>query len=150
MGKRQKHQVRLTKKERALLIEKTASGKWVARKIKRAQILLKADKNQENPQQDWSIAKDLHCSRRMVTKLRERYGKDGLNCLDDKPRTGRRRKFDGDVEAHIVAVACSSPPEGHERWTLRLISDRILTLTEDGCSHTSVGSILKKMNLSLG
>jgi transposase len=150
MGQRQKHQVRLIKQERALLIEKTSSGRWPARKIKRAQVLLKADKNQDNPQQDWEIAEDLYCHRTMVTKLRERFAKEGLNCLDDKPRTGRRRKFDGDVEAHVIAIACSAPPEGHERWTLRLIANRIVALTEGGCSHTSVGTILKKMNLSLG
>jgi hypothetical protein len=150
MGQRQKHQVKLTKQERALLVEKTSSGKWQARNIKRAQILLKADKNQDNPQQDWAIAEDLYCSRRMVTKLRERFAKEGFSCLEDKPRTGRRKKFDGDVEAHVIAVACSAPPEGRERWTLRLIADRIVTLTEDSCSHTSIGVILKKMNLNLG
>jgi transposase len=150
MGKRQKHQVKLTKQERALLIEKISSGKWQARNVKRAQILLKADKNQDYPQQDWAIAEDIYCSRRMVTKLRERFAKEGLSCLEDKPRMGRRRKFDGDVEAHIIAVACSTPPEGHKRWTLRLIANRVVLLTDQSCSHTSVGSILKKTNLSLG
>lgn len=150
MGQKQKHQVRLTKQERALLIERTSSGEWVARKIKRAQILLKADKNQDDPQQDWAIAKDLYCSRRMVTSLRERFSKERFHCLDDKPRTGRRKKFDGDIEAHIIAVACSAPPEGRERWTLRLLADRIVELTKESCSHKSIDLILKKMNLNLG
>jgi transposase len=151
MGQKQQHEVRLTEEQRNFLIEKTSSGNWAARKIKRAQMLLKADKNQKNPMEDLAIAKDLHCCRFTISLLRKRFGREGLGCLDDKTRAGRPKKFDGDVEAHVTKIACSSPPDGRERWTLRLIADRIVTLTEvETCSHTSIGNILKKTNLSLG
>jgi transposase len=151
MSRPQEHEIRLTPEERTQLIEKTASGVWTARTIKRALVLLQADKNQENPCEDQTIAKNLHCSRMMVAFLRKRFQSNRLGCLRDKPRCGRPKKFDGDVEAHVTAIACSTAPDGRERWTLRLIADRIVTLVDvESCSHSSVGNILKKMNLSLG
>jgi transposase len=151
MSKPQVHEIRLTVEERNLLIEKTASGSWTARTIKRAQILLQADKNQENPPDDQTIARNLRCCRMSVALLRKRFQSNRLGCLTDKPRSGRPKKFDGDVEAHVTAIACSATPDGRERWTLRLIADRVVVLTDvESCSHTSVGNILKKMNLSLG
>lgn len=151
MSKPQEHEVRLTAEERSLLTEKTASGDWTARRIKRAQILLQADKNQENPREDQTIAQNLNCCRMTVALLRKRFQSNRLKCLEDRPRTGRPKKFDGDVEAHVTAIACSSAPNGHERWTLRLIAGRIVTLTDiESCSHSSVGNILKKTNLTLG
>jgi hypothetical protein len=151
MSKPQEHEIRLTAEERNLLIEKTASGAWTARTIKRAQILLQADKNQGNPRDDQTIAQSLHCCRMTVALLRKRFQSNRLECLVDKPRVGRPKKFDGDVEAHVTAIACSEAPNGRERWTLRLIADRIVILTDiESCSHSSVGSILKKTNLNLG
>lgn len=151
MGKKQKHEVRLTEEERAFLIDKTSAGKWTARQIKRALVLLKADKAQQEPLEDLQIAQDLHCCKSMVAMMRERFGRERLDCLVDKPRCGRPKKFDGDIEAHVIAIACSNPPEGRERWTLKLIADRVVTLTEiESCSHTSVGWILKKANLNRG
>jgi transposase len=151
MGQKQKHEVRLTEEERALLIEKTSSGDWPARKIKRAQVLLKADKNQKEALEDLEIAQELHCSRSAVAIIRARFQRERLQSLTEKPRSGRPKKFDGDVEAHVIAMACSEPPKGRERWTLRLIASRVVRLTEvESCSHSSVGLILKKANLNLG
>ena len=151
MSKQQEHEIRLTCEERRLLLEKTASGAWTARTIKRAQILLQADKNQQNPGDDQTIAQSLRCCRMTVALLRKRFQSNRLGCLMDKPRSGRPKKFDGDVEAHVTAIACSVAPNGRERWTLRLIADRIVILTDiESCSHSSVGNMLKKMNLNLG
>lgn len=151
MGKKQKHEIRLTQEERTFLIDKTSSGDWSARKIKRAQVLLKTDKNQKKPLEDSEVAEELHCSRSIVPIIRARFAKQRLKSLEDKPRAGRPKKFDGESEAHIIATACSNPPEGRERWTLRLIADRVVRLTEvETCSHSTVGNILKKANLSLG
>jgi transposase len=151
MGQKQKHVVYLTAEEQQFLVQNTSSGNWSARRIKRAQILLKANKNRDNPLEDLEIAQDLHCCRSMVATIRERFGKERLGVLTDKPRSGRPKKFDGDVQAHVIAIACSSPPEGRQRWTLRLIADKVVTLSEiESCSHSSVGSLLKKANLSLG
>lgn len=151
MGQKQKHEVRLTEEERSFLIAKTSSGDWSVRKVKRAHILLRADKLLEKPLEDLQIAQELYCSRSTVAMTRERFGRERLGCLEDKPRSGRPKKFDGDTEAHVIAIACSSPPEGRERWTLRLIAGRLVTLTEvESCSHASIGGILKKANLNLG
>ena len=81
MSKPQEHEVRLTAEERALLIEKTGAGDWTARTIKRAQILLQADKSQENPCDDQTIAKNLNCCRMSVALLRKRFQANRLGCL---------------------------------------------------------------------
>jgi hypothetical protein len=150
MGKRQTYEVVLTAEEREHLIKNTKGGDWSPREVKRAQILLRADKNNE-AKKDLEIAEELHCCQYTVTKLRERFAKEKLGVIHDKPRVGRPRIIDGDVEAHIVAVACSEAPEGRERWTLRLIAGRVVTLTDvESCSYGSVRNVLKKTNLSRG
>jgi hypothetical protein len=73
-----------------------------------------------------------------------------LKVIKEKDRSGRPRTIHGEIEAHIVATACSSPPEGRVRWTLHLIADKVVALTEEPCSHMAVARTLKKMNLSLG
>lgn len=144
MGNKQTHEVALSTEERGFLIKNTKSGDWSPREVKRAQILLKADKNHE-AKKDHEIADELHCSQYTVTKLRERFHKGRLEVVHDKPRTGRPRIIDGDVEAHIIAVACSEAPVGRERWTLRLIAGRVVTLTDvESCSYGSVRNVLKK------
>lgn len=151
MGQRQKHEVRLTEEERAFLIQNTHHGEWTAREVKRAQVLLKADKNGTDPQPDSTIAEGLHLSREAVTAIRKRFTQVRLKIIHDQDRSGRPRIADGDVEAHIIALACSEPPEGRERWTLRLIAGKMVQLTEvETCSYTTVGRVLKKTNLNLG
>jgi hypothetical protein len=151
MGQKQKHEVRLGEEERALLIKNTKSGDWSPREVKRAQILLKADKNRPDAKEDWEIAEELDCNQWTVTKLRMRFTQGRINVIHDRPRTGRPRIIDGDVEAHIIAVACSEAPEGRERWTLRLIAGKVVTLTDvETCSYGSVRNVLKKTNLNLG
>lgn len=150
MGKKQTHEVALTIEEREYLIQNTKSGDWSPREVKRAQILLKADKNSE-AKKDLEISNELHCCQYTVTKLRERFAGERLEVIHDKPRTGRPRIIDGDVEAHIIAVACSEAPTGRERWTLRLIAGKVVTLTEvESCSYGSVRNVLKKTNLNRG
>ena len=150
MGRQQMHEVALTVEEREFIIKNTKGGEWSPREVKRALILLKADKNSE-AKKDPEIADELHCSQYTVTKLRERFVAERLKVIHEKPRTGRPRIIDGDVEAHIIAVACSQAPEGRERWTLRLIAGKIVTLTDvESCSYGSVRNVLKKMNLSRG
>jgi transposase len=151
MGQKQKHEIRLGEEERELLIKSTKSGDWSPREVKRAQILLKADKNNPDAKKDWEIAKELHCNQWTVTNLRKRFAQEGIKVIHDRPRTGRPRIIDGDVEAHIIEVACSKAPAGRERWTLRLIAGKIVTLTDmESCSHVSVRNVLKKTNLNRG
>ena len=87
-----------------------------------------------------------------IYNLKKRYVSEGLNrALYEKPRPGAKPKIDGEVEAHLVALACSNPPEGYDRWTLRLLADRLVSLEIiDSISHVAVGEALKKMNLSPG
>lgn len=150
MGTKQKHKVLLTSEEREYLIKNTRCSKWSAREIKRAQILLRADKNSIG-KEDLEIAEELHCSSYAVTKLRERFVEERLGVIHDKARSGRPKIIDGDVEAHVIAIVCSEPPEGRERWTMQLIADRVIQLTNlENCSEFTVRQILKKTNLNLG
>ena len=151
MGKKQKHEIRLSEEERNDLINTTKKGTLSPRQIKRVQILLKADKNGLDPKEDWEIAEELHCNQCTVTNLRYRFSKIRLGVVNDLERSGRPKIVDGDAEAHIVAVACSEAPEGRLRWTLRLIAGRIVSLGEmETCSYGTVRNVLKKTNLNLG
>lgn len=87
-----------------------------------------------------------------IYNLKEHYFSQGLNrALYEKQRPGAKPKIDGAAEAHLVALVCSDPPEGYDRWTLRLLADRLVSLEIiDTISHVAVGDALKKMNLSLG
>jgi len=87
-----------------------------------------------------------------VSNLKKRYFAGGLEgALFEKPRPGAKPKIDGEVEAHLIALTCSDPPEGYDRWTLRLLADRLVKMEViDSISHVAVGEALKKMNLSLG
>lgn len=145
-------EVFLTDKERDFLKKHTSSGKWGVRSVKRALILLKADKSQGSPIKEEQIAREVGCSISTVRNIKLRFAKkERLEAIKDKSRTGRPKIIDGELEAHIIATACSSPPEGRVRWTLRLIADRVVALTEGGsCSHMTVANTLKKTNLSLG
>jgi transposase len=151
MGKKQKNEVRLTEEERGVLIQRTKKGDDSPREIRRIQILLKADKNSPNAKQDLEIAEELNCNQWTVTKLRHRFAKEGLSVIHDKDRSGRPKIVDGDVEAHIIAVACSEAPEGRERWTLRLIAGRVVSLADmKSCSYGTIRNVLKKTSLNPG
>ena len=87
-----------------------------------------------------------------VCNIKKRYFAGGLDgALFDKPRPGAKPKIDGEVEAHLIALSCSDPPEGYARWTLRLLADKLVRMEViDSISHVAVGDALKKTNLSLG
>jgi transposase len=152
MGRTIEYPVILTEEEKNHLRKHTASGKWGVRTVKRALILLKADTSENAATEDEKIAQETGCCLSTVHNIKLRFAKgERLNVLKDNPRSGRPKMVDGELEAHIIATACSTPPEGRTRWTVRLIADKIVTLTEiDSCSPASVGRALKKMNLSLG
>lgn len=148
MAKPQTYKVVLSEKERASLEQITTKGQSSARVLKRAQILLKADREHFK---DTEIAQMVAVSQGTVQNIRESYCKIGLKCLQDKPRPGRPRLIDGDIEAKIVTIACSTPPQGRERWTIRLIAQRLVTLEYlEKISHQGVYKRLKKTNSNLG
>jgi transposase len=152
MGRTVEYEVVLTEEEKSYLRKNTFAGKWGVRVVKRARILLKADKSENAEVNDEEIAREVGCNVSTVRNIKLRFAKgERLLTLGDKPRSGRPKIIDGEVEAHIIAIACGSPPEGRVRWTLHLIADKVVALTEmETCSHTSVARTLKKTNLSLG
>ncbi len=151
MAKPQKYRVVLSEKDRSQLEKITKQGKTSARVIKRAEILLKADKNTGLYLKDEGIAQILEVSKGTVQNIRENYCKIGLKCLYDGSRPGRPCLIDGEIEAKIVTIACSEPPKGKGRWTLRMIAEKLIALEYiDDISHQGVYKRLKKMNLNLG
>ncbi len=141
--------VTLTAEERGWLTRLVSAGKWSALTITRARILLKADQAKGGPAwQDARIAEALDCGLRTVERVRQRFVERGLEpALGRKPqdRPSRERKFDGDAEARLIAVACPEPPAGRARWTLKLLADKLVELQVfDSVSDESVRRVLKK------
>jgi transposase len=152
MPTRPKHIIKLTEQERVFLKDQTKSGDWTPRQVTRAKILLLSDI--DGPAlQDKDISKAVNCSLATVCNRRRQFAKTGSveDTIFDKPRSGRPRIIDGEIDAHMTAIACSTPPEGRTKWTLRLIRDRIISLKiVDGISHTTIAEGLKKKKLSHG
>ena len=136
--------VDLTQAEKQRLLELTNKGQSGARKIKRANILLLADTGKT----DKEIANVLHTSIRTVERIRQKFVAGNLDfALGEQSRSGRIPKLNDKVEAILMTVAQSVPPEGRRRWTLKLLTDRLVTLTElDNISCESVRLVLKKIS----
>lgn len=150
MGK--KYIVRLTSEERAELEKLISSGKERARKLTRARILLKADIESSN-WHDNQISDALNTGLATVERVRKAFVEEGLHVALKRKRRRQtaERKLDGDQEAHLIALACSPAPEGRNRWTLRLLADKMVQLEYvDALSYETVRQALKKTNLSLG
>ena len=143
-----KYKVELTQSERFALIETSGRGKPLARTVKRALALLKADEGLL----DREAAEAVSFSAATVARVRRRFVEEGLEAaINDRPRSGRERKLSGRQEAHLVAIACSSPPEGHVNWTLHLLADKVVAMEFAGSiSLETVRQILKKTNSSRG
>lgn len=117
--------VELTDDERQELCALIHAGTARARMVNRAQILLHA----EEGKQDQEIAAALHTSESTVGRIRKRFVEDGLHgALHEVARPGGARKLNGEQEAHLVALACSTPPQGRGEWTMQLLADRLVTL----------------------
>ena len=127
-------------------------GQSTARTQTRARILLLSDRSKGQERKDGDVAAAMMCSISTVRNVRRRYVQGGLEAaLYDKPRPGQKPTFTGETEAKLVMLACSQPPEGASRWTLRLLSERMVELEYvEHISHVSVRSMLKKTNFSLG
>ena len=138
-----KQHVMLRKADRAYLESLVAKGKLTAKIFKRATGLLELDRGKTLQ----AIAETLGVNYNTVAAWRDNYKKQGLKCLEDAPRSGRPIKIDGVQRAKITALACSQAPEGHARWNLRLLADKVVELGYcKEISHTQVGNILKKMS----
>jgi transposase len=138
------YHVNLTVEERQELLELTSKGRINARKMKRAQVLLKADEGLK----DEDIMAAVGVSRPMVERTRKRLVEGGLNkALNEDPRPGAKRRLDGRAEAHLIALTCSEPPDEHDHWALRLLADKLVELgVVESVSYETVRQTLKKMS----
>jgi transposase len=144
-----KYIVRLSDEERQTLLEVVKKLKGTSQKVKRANILLKADVNGPN-WHDEQIAEAFMCRRQTVETVRKRLVTEGFDiALNGKKREVFRPKLlDGEQEAQIIALRLSEPPEGRNGWTLRLLAEKAVELEiVKSISHTCVGNTLKKTPL---
>lgn len=118
-----KYTVRLSRKERRLLEDTIHKGTHKARVIARARILLGSDRGLGKD----TLAAQLRIGRSTVQRIRDRFNAGGLDhALQEDPRPGQPRKLNEKAEAHLIATACSDPPEGAHHWTLELLSERMV------------------------
>jgi transposase len=138
----------LSPDERSELEALCRAGVGPKRPARRAQMLLWADDGKQRQE----IAGLLHASRETVRRILDRYLEEGLAAaLADRPRPGGTRRLDGKQEALVVALACSAAPEGRQRWTLRLLADKVVELgLSEQMSYETIRRVLKKTNSSRG
>jgi transposase len=149
---RKKYIVRLTTEERTTLQAMVRKGRMAAYKIKHANILLAADV--EGPGwADARIAEAFSCHPRSVENVRRRFVLEGLTAALERKkqlRPSRERKLDGEGEARLIALACSEPPDGRDRWTLKLLVEALVRLDVVDCiCDQTVRRTLKKTNCGL-
>lgn len=148
------YKVTLTTEERAKLTAIISKGKGNVRRMRRAQILLLADENQpEGGWKDADIAKALHAHVRTVERTREKCVLEGVEAAlnHTRPRKSRSKVLDGAAEARLAQLACTEAPDGHERWSMQMLADKLIELeVVETVSRETVRTTLKKMNLSPG
>jgi hypothetical protein len=153
MGRAILHPVLLDPAQRNQLRAIARSGRHRARIITRARILLLADQGPNGPaRSDAQICASLSVCQRTLSRVRSDFARLGMKAIEHQnPRRYRPRRLDGAAEARLSALACSAPPQGQARWTLRLLADALVSLdVADEISHETVRATLKKTNLSLG
>jgi len=138
-----KQHITLSDHDRSTLERLLSAGTLSARKFKRATALLELDRGKTLA----DVAATLSVNYNTVACWRDGYTSSGLACLDDAPRSGRPIAIDGTQRAKITALACSDAPEGHARWSLRLLAEKVVEAGLcDHLSHTFVADVLKKTN----
>ena len=149
-----RYAVILTDGEREQLRGLIAAGTDSARKLTHARILLKADQGPGGPAwADEAVAEAVEVSQPTVSRVRKQYVEDGLEAALNRrpPRREYLRKLDGEQEARLVAVACTEPPAGAARWSLRLLADELVELeVVEEISYQTVRRVLKKTTSSRG
>lgn len=138
-----KEHLTLNAQEHRYLTIITSSGELKARQFKRAMTLLWLHQGKTMSE----VSDLLDYAYPSIIKLKKNFSEHGLQCLSEKPRTGRPISFDGDERARITALACSETPSGRATWSLRLLADKAVELElVESISHTQVQNILKKMS----
>lgn len=144
--------ISLTPEQRSHLENLIRSGSAPARTQTKARLLLMTDRSLGERRKDADIAESLMINAATVGRTRRRFIDEGMEAaLYDKPRPGRVPKITGDIEAKLTVLACSAPPEGHSRWTLKLLADKIVELGYvDSISYVAIHKRLKKVNSNPG
>lgn len=146
--------VQLARQQRQQLCRLVSAGTARARKLTHARILLAADASAAGPRQlDAAIAEALHVGVSTVERVRKRFCEEGLEAALNRRKHANHRapRLDGEAEAHLIALACSEPPAGRGRWSLRLLADRMVTLEYvENVSHECVRQMLKRGRSSPG
>lgn len=138
-----KEHLKLNEQEHSYLISLTTSGELKARKYKRVMTLLWLHQGKTLAE----VSRLLDYTYPSVIALKKNFLERALECLEEKPRSGRPISFSGAERAKITALACSDTPAGRAKWSLRLLSDKAVELElVESISHTQVKNILKKMN----
>ena len=142
-GRMKKQHVQLSEKDRQYLESLLATGELPVKVYRRALALLELDRGKTYT----AVAETLNVCNNTVSTWSNNYREQGLLCLHDRPRSGRPVEIDGEQRAKVTALACSDPPEGHARWSIRLLADKAVELGHcEHISHTKVRQILKKTN----
>lgn len=148
-----KYLIELSEQDRTELLDIVKRGNSPARTILRANILLASDKGSNKHMTVSEIADAYHTTPTTVQTVRTSYCEKGLEATINRKKRETPpvpAKVTGDVEAHVIALACGQPPEGYSKWTLRLLADRTVELGYiESISHVTISTILKKTNLSL-
>ena len=144
-----KYIVRLSVEEREALKRLVSSGKGSARMFTRAHVLLKADVGEEGPGwPDKKISEAFDVTVQSIERIRKQLVEEGFDSVLRRRKYTQkvsRKKIDGDVEAHLIALACSEAPEGYTQWSLRLLAGKMVELGYvDSVSHEAVRRALKK------
>lgn len=142
-GGMKKQHVQLSPTDREYLETLIRKGQLTAKTYRRALGLLELDRGQTYT----AVSKTLQVTIPTLSNWAARYAENGLKALNDQPRKGRPMEIDGNQRAKVTAMACSEPPEGYERWNLRLLANKMVELGYcEHISHTEVADILKKTN----
>jgi hypothetical protein len=146
-----KYKVTLSEEERQELKSISSKGSHKSQKVLNSLILLSVDANQpkESRSTNESISKVLNVSMKKIDRVKKRFVEDGLEValLGHPKEREYEKKIDGDLEAHLVAISCSTPPEGFSRWSLRMLADKLVELEYvDSISYETVRRTLKKTN----
>ena len=141
-----KQHIQLSKADREYLEKLVSTGDLAVRVYRRAIGLLEMDRGKSYQE----VANTLDVNHNTVTTWAKKYKSEGISSIQDKPRSGRPLEIDGQQRAKITALACSEPPEGYAKWSLRLLADKAVELEYcEHISHSEVRDILKKTNSSL-
>lgn len=146
-----KYIVELTPEERDQLKAMTSKGKSSAQSVLKARILLKADQGaQGEGWLDREICEALDTNAKMVERVRKALVTEGFEAVFQRKKRACppiTPVFDGEAEARLIALACSEPPEGYARWSIRLLTDKVVELNiVDHVHYNTVGRVLKKTN----